>query len=207
MHVRELLTQNHHLLRGERFQTDDRRQQIPGAFFGKLSFLKPGAERLIAVDATSRVLDTLRGPAHEDAQILRLPLESVIVHGQDLLIIVVSGNRLRNLVDIHQLIHKDQHPLVAGKPEKHREQLQVLIPVVIRDDGIYPQILPCLGTGHILAAEPPDHFGADLVIVGKETAVVERDQLRKVKAVHHLAQRARHRADPALDRRVKFRSL
>ena len=117
MHVCELFAQHQHFLRLQRLQMDDRRQQIPGARLGEFAFSQTGTQCLIAVYAPAAVFDGLRRRAHDDAQILRLALQSVIIHGEQLLIIILSGDGIGDLVCLHAVTRHRLFP----KDQKHRQ--------------------------------------------------------------------------------------
>ena len=144
MHLGQFLTQDQHLLCRQGLEADDRCQEVARAWPGKPAFGKAGPKRLITVDSPALVLHGLGRRPHEDPEVLCLALQGVVVHSQNLFVIVLARDRIRDLVDIDQLVDHDKHACVAGQAEKGREKLEVLVPVIIIDDDIDPQFLLCL---------------------------------------------------------------
>ena len=56
------------------------------------------------------------------------------------------------LHDVHKLVYHDNEALVARADEKRRQQLDVVVPVVVGDNDVYAEILLGLGLGGVLAA-------------------------------------------------------
>ena len=195
MHIRQLFRQDKHFLRGKRLQTDDRRHHIPGALHRKPALLQTRAECLIAVDTAARILDALRRTGHQHPDIVRFSLERVIVHRQNLLVVVVARDRIRDLVDVHKFIDKDHQSLVTGLPEEKREQLQVIVPVLVCDDDIHPQILPGLRPCRVLPSEPLENLRLLCVVSVLLCLEVQRQQPCKIKPVNHPADRIHHQTD------------
>ena len=199
MHVGQLLAQDQHLLRGQGLQPDDRGQEVAGAGPGEFALRQTGPQGLIAVDAAPLVLDGLGRRAHDDAQILRLALQGVVVHGQHLLIVVLAGDRVWNLVDIDQLIDHDHHTRIARQTEKEGEELEVVVPVVVRDDDVDAQGLPGLPLEGVLAAEPADDLHFLFHVVLHIGVIIHGEELGELKAVHQLADRRRDGVDLLVD--------
>ena len=146
----------------------------------------------------------------------RLPLQRVVVHGQDFFVIVLPRNAVRDLVDVDELIDQDQKTTVTGLLEEHGEKLDVLVPVVVRDDDVDAELGPGLGFIRILAAEPLDDLRLFPVVSVEGGAVVDGQQPGEIEAVNHLVQGVDHRVylllhqpaeavvagrEPALERR------
>ena len=193
---RQLFGQHQQFLVGQRREPDDRRQQIllrPLA--PEAALRQPRAQRFVAVHAAARVLDALRRAAHNDAQMSGAPLQGVVVHRQQLFVVVLPRDRVGDFINVHQLVDENQQPAVTGLLQKQREQLDVVEPVVVGDDDVHAQFVFRLSLGRVLAAEPFDHLRLPVIVAGGIGAVVYRQQLGKVKAVHHLAERAYDLAD------------
>ena len=125
-----------------------------------------------------------------------LALHGVIIHGEDLLVIVLPGDGVGDLVDVYQLIDQHQHPGVPRLLEEAGEELQILIPVVVGDNDVDPKLLPGLGFGGVLPPEPFEDLALGLIVSGEGGAVVEGQQPGEVEAVDHLAERTDHGGDP-----------
>ena len=138
----------------------------------EFAFSQTGTQCLIAVYAPAAVFDGLRRRAHDDAQILRLALQSVIIHGEQLLIIILSGDGIGDLVKIDQLIDHDHHARIAGMTEKDGKELQIIIPVIIRDEDIDPELFLCFPLQRIFAAEPADDLRLRLIIAFQIRVVI-----------------------------------
>jgi len=59
------------------------------ALLGELSFGETRPQSLVAVDAAVAILDALWRATHDGADILRLTLEGVVVHGENFLVVVL----------------------------------------------------------------------------------------------------------------------
>ena len=163
---------------------------------GKAPLRQPGAQGLVAVDPPAGVLHTLGRAAEDDPQVPGLALHGVIVHGEDLLVIVLPGDGVGDLIDVYQLVNEHQHPGVPRLLEKAGEELQILVPVVVGDDDADPKLLPGLGFGGVLPPEPFEDLALGLIVPGEGSAVVEGQQPGEVEAVDHLAERSDHGGDP-----------
>ena len=78
-----------------------------------MSLRQSGAERFIAVNASSGILHALRGAAEDEAQVLGLALHGVVIQGEDLFVVVLPGDGVGNFVDVHQLVDEHQHTGIA----------------------------------------------------------------------------------------------
>ena len=173
MHGAELFAEHHHLLRRQWFEANDRSQQIPRTRPRKLALRQAGTKRLIAVDAAPLVLHSLRRGAHDDAEIPRLSLQRIVVHGQQLFIIVLPGDGVRNLIEIHELIDEEHHARIPGQPEKHGEELQIFIPVVVRDQDIDAQLFPGFPFERVFPAKPSRHPGLHLILTVHISMIID----------------------------------
>ena len=185
---RQLFCQHQQFLIGQGVQVDHRSQHIPHALLCKTSLCQTGTESLIAVHAAACVLDALGCTTHDDAQILCLALHGVVVHGEDLFIVVLAGNAVGNFVDVHQFVDQHQHAAVAGFFQEHGEQLDILVPVVVGDNDVHAQFRPGFSLGIVFPAEPLDHLCLAFVVALSVGVVVQRQQSGKVKPVHHFMQ-------------------
>ena len=88
---------------------------------GEMPFGQPGAEGFVAVNAPAGVFHALGRTAEDEAQIPRLALHGVVVHGQNFLVIILPGDGVGNFVDVHQLVNEDEHTGVARLLEKTGE--------------------------------------------------------------------------------------
>ena len=131
----------------------------------------------------------MRSAAHDDAQVVRLALERVVVHREDLLVVVLAGDGVWDLVEVHQLIDEDEHALIAGAHEELREELEVVIPVIIADAAGDAELATGLGLGAVLAAEPPEDGGTALVIPLGAGLVISPQDAGEVEPVDHLLER------------------
>ena len=116
---------------------------------------------------------------------LGLALQRVVIHLQDLLVVVLAGDGVGDLVQIDQLVDEDEHAAVSGSGEKAREQLDVVVPGVVIDDGAYPQFRSGLRLGAVLAAQPFDGAAFCLVIALGTGRPVHAEYARELEAVDH----------------------
>ena len=135
MDLHEFFDQHQQLLVGEWLQTDDGREHVLKVLARKATLSESAAQSLVGEHAAAAVLDGGRRAAHDHAQVLCLALERVVVHGQDLLVVVLARDRVGNLIQIHELVDEHQHALVAAADQKTRDEFDVVVPVVIADDG------------------------------------------------------------------------
>ena len=115
----------------------------------------------------------------------------------------MARNGVRHLVDVHKLVDEDEHPRIARLPQEKRKELEIFVPIVVRDDDADTEVAPCLGLGRVLAAEPARHLRAFLIVPVHIRAVVHREQPRKVKAVHEVVQTVDDLPDTPLHGRRK----
>ena len=135
MDLHELFDEHQQLLVGERLQADDGREHVFEVIARKTALSETAPKGLVGKDAAAAVFDGGWRAAHDHAQVLRFALERVVVHGQDLLVVILARDRVGNLVQIHELVDEHQHALVAAADQKARNELNVVVPVVIADDG------------------------------------------------------------------------
>ena len=199
MDVGELLHEHEQLLRGQRLELDDGGKHVHVTLARKASLCQTAAQRLVAVEAAAAVLHTLGSAAHDDAQVARTALERVVVHGEDLLVVVLARNSVGNLVQVHELIDKHNQTRVARALEEARKQLDVVVPVVVADDDVHAQVGLGLGTGAVLAAKPPYNIGLRVVVGLHVGAEIHGEQACEVIAVHHVLQLANDHVDALLD--------
>ena len=183
---------------GERLQTDDWRQHVHQAVLREAPLREAAPQRLVRVEAASPVLNRLGGATHDDAQVVRLSLERVVVHGEHLLVVVLPAHRVGNLVEVHHLVEKDDESLVARAHEEGRENLEVVIPVVVADHYVHTQLAPCLGLVAILAAEPLGDVGLGLVIPLEVCAPIHGEKPCEVIAMDQLLNRGHGAHDSPL---------
>ena len=200
MHVRELFTEHQHLLRCQRLQPDHRGKQVPRTGSGELSFRQAGPQRFIAVDAAPPIFDRLGCRPHDDSEIPRFPLQGVVVHRQHLLIVILPCDGIRDLVEVDQLVDHDHHSFISRKTEEHCKQLQILIPVVVRDKDADTELVPGLPFQGIFPPKPTHHLHAQLVFSLHIGVIIKGEQLCKLKAVYQLADCGGHGIDLLIHR-------
>ena len=96
--VRKLLDQHQQLLMGKRLQADDWRQHVHQAVLREAPLRETAPQRLVRVEPTPPILHRLGRAAHDDAQVVSLALERVVVHGEHLLVVILPAHRVGNLV-------------------------------------------------------------------------------------------------------------
>ena len=188
--VCQLLCQDEELLVGERLQVNDGSEHVRHVLAGKATLGQAAAQGLVAKDAATAVLYGLGRSSHDDAQVLRLSLERVVIHGEDLLVVVLARDGVGDFVQVDQLVDHDEHALVARTHQKARQQLDVVVPVIVSDDGAVAQLRLCLGLGAVLSAQPLDHVGKLLLVLLQVGHAVAPEHAGEVKAVDHLVQRS-----------------
>ena len=99
-------------------------------------------------------------------------MQSVIIHGEQLFIIILSGDGIGDLVKIDELIDHDHHARIAGMTEEDGKELQIIIPVIIRDEDIDPELFLCFPLQRIFAAEPADDLRLRLIIAFQIRVVI-----------------------------------
>jgi len=99
------------------------------------------------------------------------------------------------LVEVHQLIHEDDQAAVTRAMEEEGEELEVVVPVVVRDGHVHTQIGARLGLVGVFAAEPVQHLPLQLVVTLGKGTIVKAEQTGKVEAVHQVVHRAHHSED------------
>ena len=186
MDVRELLDEDEEFLVAERIEVDDGRKHVREPLAREAPLGEAAAERLVGVDATAAVLDGLWRTTHDEADVVGLALEGVVVHREDLLVVVLTRDGVRDLVEVYELVDEDEHALVARALEELGKELEVVVPVVVRDADVDAKLLAGLGLGSILAAKPAEHGAATLVVAVDGGVVVGAHDACKVKAVNHL---------------------
>ena len=92
-----------------------------------------------------------------------------------------------DLVNVDQFIDHNHHARITGQPEESREQLQIVVPVVIRNHHIDAQFISCFAFQRVFPAEPSDDFGFRPVISVHIGAVIGGEQLCKFKTMHEFA--------------------
>lgn len=88
----------------------------------------------IAEQSAPFILNGLRRSAHKYPKVFRFALHDVVEHGQELFIVVFAGDAVGDLVQIDLLVDEQKQALVAKFGGKPGQQLDELIPGVIRDD-------------------------------------------------------------------------
>ena len=96
---------------------------------------------------------------------VRLALEGVVVHGENLLVVVLARDGVGNLEEVHELVDEHEQALVAGTGEELGEKLEVVVPVVIRDDDVDAQLGLGLGLGAEFAAQPAQRRALALLVL------------------------------------------
>ena len=120
----------------------------------ELALGKARTQRLIAIYATMTVFDTLGRATHDGANIPRLALKRIVVHRENLLVIILSGNGVGYLVDIDKFVDENQKALVASLTKEECQQFKIVVPVVIGNDYLNAEFLARLRLGGILATKP-----------------------------------------------------
>ena len=118
---------------------------------------------------------------------VRLALEGVVVHGEDLLVVVLARDRVRDLVEVDELVHQHDEALVAGAHEELGKELEVLVPVVVADAGVDAELGLGLGLCAVLAAQPLGAQRLALLVALEVGGVVGLEHAAEVEAVHELA--------------------
>ena len=171
VNVRQLFHQNQHFLIGQRLKPNHRGEQIP-VFAGEMALRQTGAQRFVAVDAPARIFHALGRTAKNKTDVTGLSLHGVVIHGQNFLIVVLSGDGIGNFINVDQFIDQHQHSGITGLFQKTGEQFQILIPVVIRDDNVDAQLLFGFGFGSVFSPEPLQHFSFRFIVPGNVGLVV-----------------------------------
>ena len=113
-------------------------------------------------------------------------LQAVVHDAQDLLIIAVAGDGIRQLVQVDHLIEADKQPCKPSQADKSGHQLQRVVDAGIVDDGADTQGSPGVGPGSELAAKPADGIRHELVVTALVAIPVLADDLSEVVAADHL---------------------
>ncbi len=187
VHLRQLFAEHQHLLGGERLQPDDGREQVAGTRARELALREPRTQSFVAVNAPPLVLQSLRCRTHDDAQVTRLALQRVVVHRQHLLVVVLSRDGVRNLVDVHQLVNHNHQPCITGQAEEGGEELQVVVPVVVSDDDVHPEFLLGLLLETVFPSEPTHYLRLGHIIALHVCVVVAREQTGELEPMDELA--------------------
>ena len=185
MDLHELFDQHQQLLIGERLQADDGREHVFEVLARKTALSETAAQGLVGKDAAASVFDRGWRAAHDHAHVLCLALQRVVVHGQDLLVVVLARDGVGNLVQVYELVDEHQHALVATADQKACDELDVVIPVVVADDGRGAQLGACLALGAVLAANPFGHAAHGLFVTLRDGHAVTAEHAGEVKAVDH----------------------
>ena len=218
MDLHEFFDQHQQLLIGEWLQADDGREHVLKVLACKATLSEPAAQSLVGEYAATAVLDGGRRAAHDHAQVLRLALERVVVHGEDFLVVVLARDGVGNLVQIHEFVDEHQHALVAAADQKARNELNVVVPVVIADDGRGAQLGACLTLGAVLAANPFGHATHSFFVALRDSRAITAEHAGEVEAVDHLLERGQlgindrlvdvgKRGDPAIQNKVERTAL
>ena len=218
MNLHELFDEHQQLLVGEWLQADDGREHVLKVLACKAALSESTSQGLVGEHATAAVFDGGWRAAHDHAQILRLALERVVVHGQDLLVVVLACDGVGNLIQIHELVDEHQHALVAAADQKARNELNVVVPVVIADDGRGAQLGACLTLGAVLAANPFGHAAHSFFVALGYGRAVAAEHAGEVEAVDHFLEWGQlgidgrlvgigTRGDPAIQDKVERTAL
>ena len=190
MYLGKLFSQYRHFLVGERLQLDYRREHIVGFIGGKAPAFKPGTQRVVAEYTAPGVLYALRRSAHYYAQVGSFALHDVVVHHQYLFVIVLTGDGMRYLHYIHQFVYHYHEALVTSAHKESRQQLDIVVPVVVGDYDVDAEVLLCFGLGGIFAPEPAHRAGRFFFVAGCVCLVVRVYHAGKIKSVHHVLKAA-----------------
>ena len=128
---------------------------------------------------------------HDHAQVLCLALQCVVVHGQDLLVVVLARDGVGDFVQVYEFVDEHQHALIAAADQKARDELDVVVPVVVADDGRGAQLGACLALGAVLAANPFGHAAHALFVALRDGRAIATKHADKVKTVDHLLERGK----------------
>ena len=123
-----------------------------------------------------------------------------------------------NLIQIHEFVDEHQHTLVAAADQKARNELNVVVPVVIADDGRGAQLGACLALGAVFAANPFGHAAHGLFVAPGCGHAIAAEHAGEVEAVDHLLERGQlgiddrlvdvgTRGDPAIQNKVERTAL
>ena len=123
-----------------------------------------------------------------------------------------------NLIQIHEFVDEHQHALVAAADQKARNELNVVVPVVIADDGRGAQLGTGLALGAVFAADPFGHAAHGLFVALGYGHAIAAEHAGEVEAVDHLLERGQlgiddrlvdigTRGDPAIQNKVERTAL
>ena len=196
MHLGQLLCEHEHLLRSKRIKPYDRSEHVACSRPGELAFSEPGFKRFIAVYAAPSVFQRLRRRSHYYPEILCLALKGVVIHGQHLLIVVLTRYRIRYLIYIHKLVNKYHHAPISGEPEERGKELQVIVPVIIRYYDVDAERLLGFALKSEFTSEPAHNVRLGLVVAFDVCVIVLGYELSELESMHQLA-----------DRRCDFKDL
>ena len=112
MDICQLFDQDQHFFIGQRQQLNNRGQEI-FIFPGEVTFCKSGAQGFVAVYTPAGILHALGRAAKDEADVLGFALHGIVVHGQDFFIVILPGDGIGDLIDVHKLVDKNQHTRIA----------------------------------------------------------------------------------------------
>ena len=186
MDLHELFDEHQQLLVGERLQADDGREHVFEIIARKTALSETAAQGLVGEHAAAAVFDGGWRAAHDHAQVLCFTLERVVVHGQDLLVVVLARDGVGNLIQIHKFVDEHQHALVSAADQKACNELNVVVPVVVADDGRGAQLGARLALGAVLAADPFGYAAHGVFVTLRDGRAITAEHAGEVEAVDHL---------------------
>ncbi len=195
VNIQKFFHKDIHLFLGQHLKPDDGCRKIPDLLRGKMSLRKPGPERLIAEYPSVFIFDALGCAAHQKADMSCLPLENIIVHGKNFLVIIGPCDGIGNFINIDQLINNHQHPLVSGAYQEYRKNFQKIVPGLVRHNKIDAQILFCLPAGGIFSPKPSQYVGFQGRVIRLIGFPVKHHRPGKFKSVYHAFQGTGHFVD------------
>ena len=203
VHGRKLFDENEELLDGERRQVNDGRHQVAPALAHKAAGLETRAKRFVAENSAAAIFDALGGAAHHDADVARLSLKRVVVHRENLLVVVLARNGVRDFVEIDELVNENEETFVARALQKERKDLEKVVPVVVGGNEIDAERSLGFGLRSEFAAEPLENkallrFG--FVECACSRKRVAREDAPELEPVHDVVERRHVREDAALER-------
>ncbi len=125
-------------------------------------------------------------------------LQGIVVHGQELLVVVLARDGIGDLRDVHQLVNHDHEAGIARLAEEGGEDLQVIVPVIVGDDDGDAQVLPGLALRGVFATEPLHDLRFRQVVARKVGVIVGREQPGEFEAVDQFRHRRGDGGDAAI---------
>ncbi len=121
-----------------------------------------------------------------------LALKHIVVHGENFLIIVGTGNGIGYLIQVYKFVDDNQHSFVAGPNQKGGKKLQKIIPGLISDNKIDAKVFFGFFSRGVFPTEPSENIGLQSIVVLFVCLPIEHNGSGKLKSIDHAFQRTRH---------------